>query len=150
MEKSNSINSLKIIKSLEGFINLTVNDCIIWHHNETTSGSNSYVSEKCRDLTDGLFYKLTIFRKELFDSHEYDYNLLITVIDCNGVENNHDVNKYTIKNPNHDGLSEQLNIMLENLYNRVKSNVYDIENQYTADLLVKVLDSFSRYGSIDD
>lgn len=75
---------------------------------------------------------------------------MITVIDCSGVENNHDVNKYTIKNPNYDGLSEQVNSMLENLYNRVTSNVYSTENQYIADLLVKVLDSFSRYDTTDD
>lgn len=149
MEKPNTINSSKIIKSLEGLINLTVNDGIIWHRNETTP--NSYVSEKCQDSnTDDLFYKLTIFRKELFDSHEYDYNLLITVIDCSGVENNHDVNIYTIENPNYDGLPEQVNGMLENLYNRITSNVYSAKNQYTADLLVKVFDSFSRYGNIDD
>lgn len=148
MERSNSINSSKIIKSLERLINLTINDGIVWYNNKATP--NSYVTDKCQDSTDDLFYKLTIFRKELFDSHEYDYNLLITVIDCNGVKNNHDVNKYTIKNPNYDGLPEQVNTMLENLYNRITSNVYNTENQYTADLLVKVLDSFSRYGNIDD
>ena len=147
MELSNSINNSNIIKSLEGLVKLTESDDIVWYHNETTP--NSYVSMKCQDLTtDDLFYKLTISRKELFDdTHEYDYNLLITVIDCNGVENNHYVNKYTIKDSNYSGLPKEVNAILENLYNRVTSNVYNIENQYTADLLVKVLDSFSRYDN---
>ena len=142
MQLSNSINNSNIMKSLEGLVKLTESDGIVWYHNETTP--NSYVSMKCQDSTDDLFYKLTIYRKELFDTHEYDYNLSITVINSNGVENNHYVNKYTIKNSNYSGLPEEVNAVLENLYNRITSNVYNIENQYTADLLVKVLDSFSR------
>lgn len=60
MEKSNSINSSKIIKSLRGLINLTINDGIIWHHNETTP--NSYVSEKYQDSNiDDLFYINLLF-----------------------------------------------------------------------------------------
>ena len=143
MQLSNSINNSKIIKSLEGLVKLTESDGIVWYHNETTP--NSYVTMKCQDLTtDDLFYKLTIYRKELFDTHEYDYNLSITVINSNGIDNIHDINKYTIKDSNHSGLPGEVNAILENLYNRIASNVYNIENQYTADLLVKVLDSFSR------
>lgn len=142
MRKSNHIINSEILAYLNDLVNLTANEDIIWYCNNDEP--DSYVTDKCQDSECNFSYKLTISSKETIIDDDYSYNLLITVIDSDGNETTNYINKHSVNDLNSDGLHEQVDEVLENLYNKASTNVYDKHNLQIADLLANVLHVFSK------
>lgn len=142
MRKSNHIINSEILAYLNDLVNLTANEDIIWYWNNDEPAS--YVTDKYLDSECNFSYKLTISHKEQIIDDSYSYNLLITVIDSKGNGTTNNINRYEVNNSNSEGLPEQVNEVLKNLYTQASTNVYNEHNLQIADLLANVLHAFSK------
>ena len=142
MGKPNSIINLEILNYLNSLVKLTDNGDIIWHWNNDEPAS--YVTDNSQDPRCDLFYKLTISCKETIIDDGYSYNLLITSIDYMDNKITNTINKYAVNDSNSNGLPEQVDEILKELYTRASVNVHNENNQQVADLLENVFNAFSK------